>query len=44
MVVNGALELVARMTSGLQVSSGPVLLAPGDEIDFALGAPPAVTR
>jgi hypothetical protein len=37
MVVNGALELVARSTSGLQVSSGPVLLGPGDEVDFALG-------
>ena len=38
MIVNGAVELVARADNGLVVRSGPVLLAPGDEVDFELGA------
>ena len=38
MIVNGAVELVARADNGMVVRSGPVLLAPGDVVDFALEA------
>ena len=36
MLVNGAVELVARGDNGLVVRSGPNLLAPGDAVDFDL--------
>jgi hypothetical protein len=38
MVVNGAVEFVARSATGHMVRSGPMLLAPGDVVDFALTA------
>lgn len=41
MVTDGAVELVARSANGSLVHSGPMLLAPGDVVDFDL-APGAV--
>ena len=43
MIVNGAVELVARADNGPFLRSGPVLLAPGDVVDFELGAHPATS-
>lgn len=36
MVENGAVEFVARSMTGHLIESGPLLLAPGDVVDFAL--------
>ena len=36
MVINGSVEFVARSAHGRLVRSGPMLLAPGDVVDFAL--------
>ena len=38
MIVNGAVEVLARADNGLVVQSGPLLLTAGDELDFELGA------
>jgi hypothetical protein len=40
MIVNGPVEFVARSGHGPAFSSGAILLAPGDEVDLALGAQP----
>lgn len=36
MIGNGSVELVARSLSGAVVRSGPMLVAPGDVLDFEL--------
>jgi hypothetical protein len=39
-IVNGPVEFVARSASGALVRSGPILLAPGDVVEFELAANP----
>ena len=36
LAVSGPIELVARANNGPVIHSGPILLAPGDVVDFAL--------
>ncbi len=36
MIGNGSVELLARSASGAMLRSGPMLVAPGDVVDFAL--------
>lgn len=44
MMVNGPVEFLARSNNGPVVRSGPILLAPGDVVDFELAANPVTSN
>jgi hypothetical protein len=42
--VSGPVEFLARSGTGAMVRSGPILLSPGDEVDFEVGDSPLISR